>query len=145
MVLCRHCSCNKATHKATTMSYILVIDDNKLVSACVALELKGENFRVKTAENGKVALSMIQVCAPDLIICDVRMPVMDGISFVRTVKSTDNLRDIPIIIYTSLPDDREKKLFENLGVKDYQFKGCESQLLIRSIQQTLNNKYSGKE
>ena len=134
-----------ATHKVITMSYILVIDDNKLVSTCVALELKGENFRVKTAENGKVALSMIQICTPDLIICDVRMPVMDGISFVRTVKSSDNLRDIPIIIYTSLPDDREKKLFENLGVSNYQFKGCESQLLIRSIKQTLNNKYSGNE
>jgi CheY-like chemotaxis protein len=122
------------------MSYILIIDDNKLVSACVALELKGENFRVKTAENGKIALSMLEVSTPDVIICDVRMPVMDGLTFVRIIKSWDAMRHIPVIIYTSMPEEKEQQVFKNLGVTNYHFKGCDSSILIQSIKQSLNKK-----
>ncbi len=83
---------------------ILVIDDSSSARKIISHALKGEGFNVIVAENGKVALEILHEDKYkfDAVICDVEMPVMDGYTFTKTVKSEDKYKNIPIIMHSSL-------------------------------------------
>ena len=81
--------------------YILIVEDTKLLAESIADMLEMEDFKVKIAKNGIVALNMMATEIPDMIITDLLMPEMDGLSFIRNVKSDARYRAIPIIVLTA--------------------------------------------
>lgn len=83
---------------------ILVIDDSSSARKIINNALTKEGFSTVLAENGKAALDIISNdnYKFDAVICDVEMPVMDGYTFAKTVKSIEKLKDIPIIMHSSL-------------------------------------------
>ena len=91
------------------MTHILLIDDNHFVRTCINRLLKNENFMVETAENGVEALNILKSSTPDVIICDTKIHQMDSYRFVKTIKTMETFRHIPVIMYTALQEAREQK------------------------------------
>ncbi len=79
---------------------ILIADDNDEIAKYISNEL-GEWYRFESAPNGKVALKMLLTKSYDLVISDIMMPEMDGITLLKNIKSNINISDIPVILLTS--------------------------------------------
>ncbi|HLP32391.1 MAG TPA: response regulator [Bacteroidia bacterium] len=120
------------------MSYILIVDDNKFVSSCVAVLLKKEKYHVITACNGTEAIDVIDHGIPKAIICDVDMPGMDGYTFVKKLKTEKVNNKIPVIMYTSNQNELDKNKFFALGVAYYIDKRCKTEALIHALRITCN-------
>jgi len=87
---------------------ILLIDDSDLVSELLRSFLEQEGFAVVRARNGVEGIEKTYKEIPDLIIMDVEMPVMQGYQASRMLKSRRGVKDIPIIMHTSLSEDKDK-------------------------------------
>ncbi len=83
---------------------ILIVDDSSSARKIINNALTKEGFKTVLAENGKVALDLVYEDKYNFnaIICDVEMPVMDGYTFTKTLKSDDKYKNIPIIMHSSL-------------------------------------------
>lgn len=83
---------------------ILIIDDSVSARKMINNALIREGFKTVMAENGKAALDIVMQDENnfDAIICDVEMPVMDGYTFTKSIKSMDKYKDIPVIMHSSL-------------------------------------------
>lgn len=99
---------------------IVVVDDSetarKIMLRCLnALGYGDAEFR--EADNGALALEMIRDDPPDLIITDLNMPVMDGVSMLRRIKGSFSLTDIPVIVVSSLLGDAQRTQLRERGVE----------------------------
>lgn len=101
------------------MNTILVIDDNEDYRANVMEALEFENYAVLGATNGLVGLQMIHQYAPDLIICDLDMPVMDGIQVLRAIKADPVHANIPFIVASGRADATTVQTIRDLGSDTY--------------------------
>jgi two-component system cell cycle response regulator DivK len=94
------------------MSRILVVDDNalNLRLACITLELAGHETLV--AANGREAVEVAESELPDMILMDLRMPVMDGNSAMKHIKADARMRNIPVVALTAsaMKGEREQLL-----------------------------------
>jgi two-component system chemotaxis response regulator CheY len=80
---------------------VLITDDDKLTREGLATMLRGSGHSVIEAEDGEQALEMLNQRRPDLLISDVRMPNMDGVTLVENIRASESLKDLPIIILTN--------------------------------------------
>lgn len=98
---------------------ILVADDEPVNLALIKRRLEWEQYEIVTAQDGRQAVERARDTAPDLIILDVMMPIMDGLQACRALKDDEATRDIPVIFLSAL-DDLETKLSGlSLGANDY--------------------------
>ncbi|MDA3962808.1 MAG: HDOD domain-containing protein [Planctomycetota bacterium] len=104
------------------MPHILVIDDMAVFRKPVAQALSEAGMSVATAVDGLDALEKVEEQKPDLILCDMAMPNMDGKTFVKTIKRFKHLQDIPVIIFTALASRETVMELLKLGIKDYVLK-----------------------
>ena len=91
---------------------IMVVDDDAMVRALVKLHLVNHGYDVLEAEDAVVAGHLVLRTPPDLLICDVDMPYMDGYQFVAALKSDTATREIPVVFLTIVDDvaDQAKRL-----------------------------------
>ena len=89
------------------MAKILVIDDTALARESVAKLLEYEGFDAMRARNGKEGWAMMYNETPDLILLDLMMPEMDGITFLRQLRRSTLWKDMPVIVLTGV-DDNDK-------------------------------------
>ena len=89
------------------MAKILVIDDTALARESVAKLLEYEGFNAMRARNGKEGWAMMYNETPDLILLDLMMPEMDGITFLRQLRRSTLWKDLPVIVLTGV-DDNDK-------------------------------------
>ena len=84
------------------MARILVVDDDSVIRELLVEVLEDESdHEVIVASNGQEALDQLQRHAVDAIVCDVNMPVMDGFEFVRNVRSSPDLHDLPVLLISA--------------------------------------------
>ena len=81
---------------------ILVVDDERNIVQLARLYLGNEGFRVEEANDGKAAIEKARTCNPDLVILDIMMPEMDGLTVCKEIRKTSN---VPVIILTARGDD----------------------------------------
>lgn len=86
------------------MQRILIIEDEKLLREAFAYLLKSEGFEVDWAENGSVALSKLASFKPDLILLDMLMPVMDGMTFLQEAQLPANHPGVMTLVLSNLSD-----------------------------------------
>lgn len=98
------------------MYTILVCDDEKDIVAAIRIYLKAEGYNVIEASNGKQALELIRSNEIHLIIMDIMMPQMDGITATAHLRENENL---PVIFLTAKSEDTDKVLGLNIGGDDY--------------------------
>ena len=98
---------------------VLLVDDEAPWLEVMTQALEGESYRVMTAASGESALRKMQRTKPDLIVSDVRMPVMNGFDLFEKVRSNPKLKRVPYVFMSSLDDFEAKRAAKNLGVDDY--------------------------
>lgn len=88
---------------------VLIVDDSVMIRQMVSFTLREAGFEVTEAENGQEGLTRIGEHAPDLIITDLNMPIMDGITLIRNARGLPSTRYTPILMLTT-ESQAEKKL-----------------------------------
>lgn len=112
---------------------ILVVDDVEDNREILKVRLEGEGFEVSLAENGQDALHRIEARRPDLILLDVMMPVMDGITAAKIIKERAGEHFVPIILLTAKTDVRFVVEGLNAGADDYLMKPVDQASLLARI------------
>ena len=95
---------------------ILVVDDEILLVKGIRFNLQNEGYEVITGSNGLEAVQMVQAQHPDLVVLDVMMPEMDGLTACSKIRE---FSDVPIIMLTAKTDDMDKLIGFDHGVDDY--------------------------
>ena len=95
---------------------ILVVDDEALLVKGIRFNLQSEGYQVITGSNGQEAVSLVQTEKPDLVVLDVMMPVMDGLTACGKIRE---FSDIPIILLTAKTEDMDKLIGFDHGADDY--------------------------
>lgn len=116
---------------------ILVVEDSRTQSEQLSHTLVMAGYHVRQASNGVEALMATRNLRPHLIISDVIMPIMDGYTLCRAIKDDESLRNIPVIILTSLSDTRDVLLAIEAGVDYYQTKPYQAEALLSCIDDVL--------
>lgn len=101
------------------MPTVLIIDDSAAYRAGLAEILGFEKYHILEAENGLAGLQMIRHSLPDLIICDVDMPVMNGIDVLKTVKADPAYAKIPFVVSTGHTDTLTMQTLLDMGADTY--------------------------
>ena len=118
---------------------LLIVDDEKLIRDVIKTYAETENYETLEAENGLEALNIIKKENIDLIILDIMMPKMDGMTFLEELKKEKN---IPVIILSARNEEYDKLRGFDLGTDDYLTKPFSPKELLARIKAIL--KRSGK-
>jgi DNA-binding NarL/FixJ family response regulator len=101
------------------MKKILIIDDQTPMRRNLALMLELEGYEVATAENGKVGVERALKHPPDLVICDVMMPELDGHGVVQSLRESKQTATVPFIFLSARGDKADVRIGMNFGADDY--------------------------
>lgn len=120
---------------------ILVIEDDDASRMLVTYLLEAAGHRVLAVENGARGLSLALAEAPDLILCDLQMPVMNGYDVARALRSSPQWRVVPLVAVTafSMPGDREKAL--EVGFDDHLSKPITPETFVQQIETFLGSSF----
>ncbi len=117
---------------------ILIIEDNPEVSDNISGILELERYKVLTAPNGKVGVALAQQYLPDLILCDIMMPELDGYGVLHAITNDADTAGIPFIFLTAKADKTDFRTGMNLGADDYITKPFEGSDLLKVVETRLH-------
>ena len=123
-------------------SKILIVDDEPFNIDYLEQELEDLGYRTVSAANGREALQKVKIDPPDLILLDVMMPVMDGLTLCRLLKEDEETRLIPIVIMTALDRIEDRIAGIKAGADDFLTKPVDERELLARIETTLKLKHS---
>ncbi|MBI1258715.1 MAG: response regulator [Chloroflexi bacterium] len=115
------------------MAKILVIEDEANIRENMAEILVYEGYEVETAENGQVGVERAQDSLPDLIICDIMMPKLDGYGVLLELRNQADTAAIPFIFLTAKADRDSIRLGMNAGADDYLTKPCGRNEIVAAV------------
>lgn len=115
---------------------LLVVDDDQDFSQLLEFDLKKQGYEIVLAGNGEEGLVKALSENPALIMLDIKMPKMDGYTFVRRLKKNPVTKDIPLIVLTSY--EPMKDMFQMEGVNDYFVKSASMEGLFKTIRERLD-------
>ncbi len=136
--------------KSKSKIRVLVVDDNDEIRKYICEELSAD-YHMSGSVNGKEALAMVLEKAPDLIISDVMMPEMDGITLCRKIKQNVNTNHVPIILLTAKAEETDTVEGLEIGADAYMMKPFSIEILKKTIsniiknREILRNKFSGNQ
>jgi DNA-binding NarL/FixJ family response regulator len=119
------------------MKKILVIEDEPEMRRNLATILRLENFQPLTAENGRAGLESVRANKPDLILCDVMMPELDGYGVIAALRADPDTVSIPFIFLTAKGEKPDIRAGMNLGADDYLTKPVGKADLLSAIRSRL--------
>jgi CheY-like chemotaxis protein len=119
------------------MNTILLIEDNTEIRENTAEILELANYKVVTAENGKDGIEKASAVKPDVIICDIMMPVLDGYGVLHMLNKNEELRNIPFIFLTAKTERLDFRKGMEMGADDYITKPFTELELLNAIEQRL--------
>lgn len=122
------------------MTRILVVDDSRVTRRLVGTVLKSGGYAVEEAENGLEALEKLGAVKTDLIIADLNMPNMDGVTFVRSVRETPYVRAIPIVMLTVSSDKCLKEEAMAAGTDVFMTKPVKPTTLLATVRSLLKER-----
>lgn len=118
---------------------LLVIDDNPDILRLVS-ELTGKEYNIMTAQDGKVGLRLAMKYVPDMIVCDIMMPVMDGLAFCRALKEEVSTSHIPVLMLTACKLDEHRLQSYESGADGYLSKPFSAEMLRSRLKNLLLNR-----
>ncbi len=104
------------------MGRVLIIDDHPDQCRPLARLVQFAGHNAECSPGGREALVSIHDDRPDLVVCDVMMPDMDGAEVLRRLKADDATRQIPVVMYTAVTDDAYTQFLRDLGAEEVWFK-----------------------
>lgn len=137
-------------HPTRSRFNIMIVEDDEDIRSYLRQELVSD-YHISECANGKEALEQISINRPNLIISDVMMPQMDGITLCRKVKQNIDLNDIPIILLTARTQEEDTLLGLDSGADSYMTKPFNMLIMRNTIanllrnRETLRNRYLNKQ
>ena len=119
---------------------LLVVDDNRVNRLLIARTLEQLGHRVAFAENGRQALEALRGRLPDLVLLDVEMPEMDGYQTLAALRQDPALRDLPVVMMSSVDEVDSVARCIEMGAEDYLFKPVNAVLLRARVAASLEKK-----
>lgn len=126
------------------MKRILLIEDNTEVRENITEILELSNYTVLAAENGKVGVKLATAENPDLIICDIMMPEMDGYGVLHVLSKNEQTASIPFIFLTAKADRSDLRKGMEMGADDYITKPFDDIELLKAVEARLKRSASLK-
>jgi diguanylate cyclase (GGDEF)-like protein/PAS domain S-box-containing protein len=120
------------------MKRVLIVDDREDNRYLLRALMQGHGFAVEEAEHGTQAMAMARTQAPDLVISDLLMPVMDGYTLLRQWKADDRLKHIPFMVYTATyTQAKDERLALDMGADAFLVKPAEPDAFMRRVDDVL--------
>jgi CheY-like chemotaxis protein len=118
---------------------ILLVEDDQDLLEMVELKLSNEGFEVDTAESGQEALDYLRESLPDLVLLDIMLPDIDGLSVLNEIANQPETSNLPVIIYSNVADQGSFEQAEAIGKKyEYLLKATtDLNLLVKKIREKL--------
>lgn len=113
---------------------VLTVDDSRTMRDMVSFTLKGAGYDVVEAGDGQQALTVIAANKVDLVITDLNMPVMDGLTLIRRLRATPAHRTLPILMLTTESDEKKKTEGRTAGATGWIVKPFNPEKLISVVQ-----------
>lgn len=117
---------------------LLLIDDDPNLILLVKDYLEFRGYNVMTAENGREALDVLEQSIPDMIICDVMMPEMDGYALVQHIRQEPRTNRIPVLFLSAKGQNQDRVKGLNEGADVYMVKPFEPEELVAQVEASLN-------
>jgi CheY-like chemotaxis protein len=117
------------------MANILIVEDDPNNQRMLSYTLRKAGHEVRIAANGVLGLYELERSQPNLIMLDVAMPVMDGLTMLRKLRAHHEFHSIPVIILTASGDDQERLITEELGVSGFLTKPSSSRAILDLVQE----------
>ena len=118
---------------------ILIIEDNSLIRDNISEILDLAGYETLKAENGKQGIEQAIATVPDLIICDIMMPVIDGYGVLHIVQTNDKLKNIPFIFLSAKNERPEVRKGMQLGADDYIGKPFDPTDLLNTVEVSIRH------
>ncbi len=99
------------------MNSVLIIEDERSIADLYKIKLEIHDFLVKIAENGLEGLKVLENFKPDIILLDLKMPVMDGEKFLEKLRKTN--KETPVVILTNVSKEEAPATLWHHGISDY--------------------------
>ena len=125
---------------STQKKTVLLIEDNQDIRESTAEILELADFKVYTAENGKKGVELAQLQTPDIILCDIMMPELDGYGVLYLLSKNANTADIPFIFLTAKAERTDVRKGMEMGADDYLTKPFDDMELLNAIESRLQKK-----
>lgn len=116
---------------------ILIIEDDEIIRSIIFEFLELENFNVISAENGSHGLLLAEEFKPDLIICDINLPNINGYTVLKKIRENVAIAKIPLIFLSAETSQDSRSLARELGANDYLSKPVKINKLLDAIAQAL--------
>lgn len=116
---------------------VLLVDDSRAIRRILARTLTDAGYRVVEAGDGEQGLAVAASEAPDLMLLDVDMPVLDGLSTMRRMQADPQLSQIPVLFLTARTSGSDAAAGLTLGARDYLRKPCEPEELLARVSAAL--------
>ena len=101
---------------------ILIIEDDSFLQGLASTKLEKEGFTVMGASNSDDAMKILATDIPDLMLCDLVMPGIDGFGILKLVRENPKTVNVPVIVFSNLSEDKDIKHAKDLGATDYMVK-----------------------
>jgi two-component system chemotaxis response regulator CheY len=112
---------------------ILVVDDSVSLRQVVKMALMGAGYIVIEAADGQAALAMLDGRSISMAVCDVNMPVLNGIEFVKAVKALPNYKFLPIMMLTTESQDAMREKGRDAGARAWMVKPFAPSQLVKAV------------
>ncbi len=133
--ICRVEACGAIAYRLDCMAAtIALVDDDRNILTSVAVALQAEGFTTRVYTDGELALKALIDNPPDLAVCDIKMPKLDGLELLRRLRMTSTL---PVILLTSKDQESDEAIGLATGADDYIAKPFSQRLLIARIRAIL--------
>ena len=135
---------NQESHETMTAT-ILVVDDEKDIRELVQYNLERADYRVVACRDGAEALKRIQSSPPDIVVLDLLMPTMDGMSVLRALREEPATADLPVLLLTARDSEMDKLMGFEYGADDYLTKPFSPRELVARVGALLRRRRPAKE
>lgn len=126
--------------KKLSRDSIVLVEDNDDVRGVLVQVLEREMFTVYEAENGQEALELVYEHNPNIVLCDLMMPIMDGKEFLKRMKANQQTKSIPVIILTAADTETNEIDLLDLGANDFVGKTQSSKVMLSRIRKAMANR-----
>lgn len=123
--------------KRLSKTKLLLVDDDPNLILLVKDYLEFRGYEVITADNGRVALQMLEAADPDMIICDIMMPEMDGYTLVENVRSNPKTSWLPFLFLSAKGQSQDRVRGLSQGADVYMVKPFEPEELVAQVESSL--------
>ncbi len=101
------------------MTKIAIIEDDSVISQMYRMKFEADGFEVQIANNGRDGVALVQEFAPDMVLLDMQMPIMNGDEALKNIRKEDWGKTVPVMILTNLGEEEAPSDIRSLGIESY--------------------------